>query len=157
MRKLISLCVVTIIFPLCSFAMQKSDSDDWLDENIIVTIEIQQTGQAIQKFSLVTAKKELLLSQIMKWEIDSSSTKPVVIFLEFNGKLDVLAKDKYRLDSRLVLKIPNFILPEDKEFPFVENGWGLGIIVPIGEKMIVIDNTDLKVHLTLSQFDSEKK
>lgn len=157
MRKLIVICIATLIIPLGSFAMQKSDSGNWLDENVVITIEIQQTGQAIQKFSLVSAKKEISLSQIMKWKIDSAATEPTTIILEFHGNLDAHQKDKYLLDSELVFKIPNFIHPEDKDLPFFDHGWRLGMIVSEGKMMTVVDNTDLKISLSIKEISSEEK
>ena len=157
MSKLVAICIAILVIPLASFSMQKNGSDDWLDENIIITFEIQQTGQPVQKFSMVTAKKDVSFSQIMKWKVDLSSKEPTPIFIEFDAKLDDLKNDQYRLDSKLALRIPNFVLPEDKEIPFLENGWVLGMIVTEGKKMNIVDNTDLTVTFSLKKFTEETK
>lgn len=157
MKKFIMIGIATLIVPLYSVADDTPRSDDWLSENVILSIEIEQADQAVQKFSLVTAKKEFYFAQTMQWKIDPSASELKTIFLHFTGNLDSLDEGKYLLDSELILKIPNFILPEDKDLPFLENGWGLGMIVSEGEKMSVIDNTNLKVHLTLKRFTPDKK
>jgi len=157
MKKLVAVCIAILVIPLASLAMQKNGSNDWLDNNIVVTIEIQQANQAVQKFSLITAKKEISFHQIMTWKIDSSSTEPTPIFLEFHGKLDVHQNDKYLLDSELVLKIPNFVRPGDQDLPFLENGWRLGIVASEGKMMNVVDNSDLKISLSIKERTPEEK
>lgn len=157
MTKIVILCITTLIFPLCSIAAESPGKDDWLSENVTLSIEIEQTDQPVQKFSIISAKKEFYFEQTMQWSIHPSTNELSTVFLMFNGNLNSIGESKYLLDSELILKIPNYILPEDRDFPFLENSWGLGMIVTEGNKMSVIDNTDLKVHLTLNRFISLEK
>lgn len=157
MKKLIVLSIAALAIPF-SLCAQKKAASEWLHENVIVTLEIKQADQDVQKFSLVSAKKEFSFTQTMQWK-KSPKEEPSTIILEYTGQLESTSThaEQYQIDSLLVLKVPNFIYPGDKDVPFIENGWELAMKIQTGEKIDVIDNTDLKVTLSLEKQKTEQK
>lgn len=157
MKKILVLCMAVVVNPGL-VAAQNNDANGWLHENVIVTIEIKQADQGVQKFSLVSAKKKFSFEQTMQWKNSPSAKESSTIILEFHGSLDPRAtnSDQYQIDSELTLKIPNFINSGDYNIPFIENRWDLAMEIPTGEKISVIDNTDLIVSLSLNKLDIEK-